>query len=286
MISTFVTLALSLIATSAVSALVVPRVTAPAGWDTAALEPYDTYHCRYIAIGCQSQHNTQFFSDCCHPLAANESVSVLPAQCQMPSGSTCNNGVLVSTGGSDDGCGDDPSSTPTASISASFSSSFPPFSVSVPTPSSSLPPVKITPVPTPSTSYPPVNVASTPSTTSTPTSTSTPSTGSSDSSLNYGGFGTYFYQNGVAGACGTVHSDSDFICAMDQSRYGNSGGVSSLCGKQVRITNQDNGNTITVTVADDCPTCQNANSIDLSVAAFQALDSLSVGDIPIVWSFV
>jgi len=73
---------------------------------------------------------------------------------------------------------------------------------------------------------------------------------------------------------------------MDQSRYGDSGGASSLCGKQVRITNQANGNTVTVTVADDCPTCQNENSIDLSVAAFQALDNLSVGDIPIVWSFV
>lgn len=257
MISTFVTLALSLIATSAVSALVVPRATAPAGWDTAALEPYDTYHCRYTAIKCQNQHNTQFFSDCCHPLAANENVSVLPAQCQMPSGVTCSNGEPVSNGGSDDGCDDGPSSTPTAS----------------------------TPVASPSSSPPPVNVAPPPATSSSP-STTTPSTGSSDSSLNYGGFGTYFYQNGVAGACGTVHSDSDFICAMDQSRYGDSGGASSLCGKQVRITNQANGNTVTVTVADDCPTCQNENSIDLSVAAFQALDNLSVGDIPIVWSFV
>ena len=25
---------------------------------------------------------------------------------------------------------------------------------------------------------------------------------------------TYFYQDGVAGACGVVHSDSDYICAM------------------------------------------------------------------------
>jgi len=91
---------------------------------------------------------------------------------------------------------------------------------------------------------------------------------------------TYFYQNGNAGACGTVHSDSDFICAMDQALYGNSGGASSLCGTQVQITNLNNGQTITVTVADDCPTCNNANSIDLSVGAFSALSALSVGEFP------
>ena len=28
--------------------------------------------------------------------------------------------------------------------------------------------------------------------------------------------GTFFYQNGVAGACGTVHQDSDLICAMGE----------------------------------------------------------------------
>lgn len=279
MISTFATVVLSLIATSAVSALAVPRATAPQGWDTAALESYDTYHCRYIALQCQNQHNTQFFSDCCHPLAAGESASALPAQCQLPSGSSCSSGELVSTGGSDDGCDDGPSSTPTASASASFTSSTT---------------VNFTPAPTTSSSSAPVNVAPPPTTKHTSTytssasnvaSTTAPSTGSSDGSLNYGGFATYFYQNGVAGACGTVHSDSDFICAIDQTRYGNSGNTSPLCGQQVRITNTDNGNTVVVTIADDCPTCANENSIDLSVAAFQALDSLSVGDIPITWSF-
>ncbi|KAG1878029.1 plant expansin [Suillus subalutaceus] len=293
MISAFATVVLSLIATSAVSARAVPRATAPQGWDTAALEPYDTYHCRYIAIGCQNQHNTPFFSACCHPLAANESASALPAECQLPSGSTCSNGELVSTGGTDDGCDDGPSSTPTASASTSFTSSTTVNFTPAPTTSSSSPTVSVAPAPTTtSSSSPPVNVAPPPTTSHTPTytssavaSTTAPSTGSSDSSLNYGGFATYFYQNGVAGACGTVHSDSDFICAIDQTRYGNSGNTSPLCGQQVTITNTDNGNTVTVTIADDCPTCANENSIDLSVAAFEALDSLSVGDIPITWSF-
>lgn len=293
MISPFATLALSLIATSAVSALYVPRATAPKGWDTVALESYDTYHCRYLALQCQNQHNTQFFADCCHPLAANESVSALPAQCQVPTGVSCSNGVLVSVATTDDGCGE-PSSTPASSAPTSSSSSA--AVKSTPAYSSSSTTVKSTPTPTPtpSSSSVPVNVAPAPTTSHTSThtsssavaSTTAPSTGSSDSSLNYGGFATYFYQNGNAGACGTVHSDSDFICAMDQTRYGNSGNASPLCGQQVQITNENNGNTVTVTIADDCPTCANENSIDLSVAAFQALDNLSVGDLPIKWKFL
>ena len=115
---------------------------------------------------------------------------------------------------------------------------------------------------------------------------------------------TFFYQDGNPGACGQVHSDSDFICAMgeyplmasiraselrplqDQIRYGDSGNASPLCGKQVTITNTDNGKSVTVTVADDCPTCDNDNSIDLSVAAFDAIASESTGEVPISWYFV
>ncbi|KAG9318687.1 hypothetical protein JVU11DRAFT_782 [Chiua virens] len=70
---------------------------------------------------------------------------------------------------------------------------------------------------------------------------------------------TYFYQNGNA----------------DQTRFGTSGPSSPLCGLQVQITNTNNGNSITVTIADDCPTCKNEDSIDLSVGAFEALSDLS-----------
>lgn len=66
---------------------------------------------------------------------------------------------------------------------------------------------------------------------------------------------TFFFQNGVAGACGTVHQDSDLIaaigsltlvllvitdCLIDQNRYGNSGLKSELCGQKVKITNPAN----------------------------------------------
>ena len=90
---------------------------------------------------------------------------------------------------------------------------------------------------------------------------------------------TFFYQNGVAGACGTVHSDSDLIAAMDSERYGSG----SLCGQQVTITNTDNGKSVTVTIADECPTCTNGNSIDLSTGAFDQIADESSGIVPISW---
>lgn len=33
-----------------------------------SLEPWPTYHKRYVALGCASQRNTAFFDSCCHPL--------------------------------------------------------------------------------------------------------------------------------------------------------------------------------------------------------------------------
>jgi len=135
---------------------------------------------------------------------------------------------------------------------------------------------------------------STPSTVAKPpsTQTSTSATPASSPSTNgggqvqTGGFATFFYQGGVAGACGTVHQDSDFIAAIDQNRYGDSGAQSSLCGKQVKITNTNNQKTVTVTIADDCPTCQNGNSIDLSVGAFTSIATEAEGMVPIDWEFI
>jgi len=116
----------------------------------------------------------------------------------------------------------------------------------------------------------------------------TPSSSSSSTSNQVftDGFATFFYQNGVAGACGTVHSDSDLIAAIDQTRYGDSGAVSPLCGQQVKIKNPANQQSVTVTIADDCPTCDNADSIDLSVGAFEQIADLSQGIVSIDWEFV
>jgi expansin (peptidoglycan-binding protein) len=76
------------------------------------------------------------------------------------------------------------------------------------------------------------------------------------------------------------------IPVKDQAWYGDSTLVSSLCGKQVEIINTDNQKSVTVTIADDCPTCDNANSIDLSVQAFDTLSDQYIGKIPIKWRFV
>ena len=96
-----------------------------------------------------------------------------------------------------------------------------------------------------------------------------------------------------------VHSDSDFISAIgkphialpvesesshshfpDLRRYGSISQPSPLCGQKIRVTNANNGKTVTVAIADACPTCPNANSMDLSIGAFQAIASLSDGQIP------
>jgi len=92
--------------------------------------------------------------------------------------------------------------------------------------------------------------------------------------------GTYFLQNGVAGACGTVHPDSAMIVALETQTY--AGG--SLCGKTITITNQKNGQTATGTCADECPTCSSPGSVDLSKGMFQALGGTEAeGTFPITW---
>jgi len=259
------TLAFSL--TVPVSSLVVPRATPPKGYQVDRLEPYDTYHTRYMALSCNTKHNTSFFNECCHPLLASESLSALPAQCTPSSVDTTvdsndndndddNDDDLPYCDDNDDG-NDDGNTTPPSTT---------------PTPAAPEP----TPTPTP-----------TPARQGTPAPAPAPPSGNSaDSSVQTGGFATFFYQNGVAGACGTVHQDTDMIAAIDGDRYGNLGAVSPLCGKQVKITNPQNQKTVTVTIADACPTCKNGNSIDLSVSAFQNIATLDQGMVGITWEFV
>jgi hypothetical protein len=100
--------------------------------------------------------------------------------------------------------------------------------------------------------------------------------------LTTGGVATFFTQNGVAGACGKVHSDNDIICALDTVTYANG----ANCGKTVAITNDKTGQTVNVLVADECPTCEDAQSIDLSEGAFKALGgTVEEGEFPISWKF-
>ncbi|GAA5884991.1 hypothetical protein JCM6882_007184 [Rhodosporidiobolus microsporus] len=120
------------------------------------------------------------------------------------------------------------------------------------------------------------------STSSASKSTSTSSSSSSSSSgSTYSGEATYYLQGGVAGACGTVHSDTDKVIALQSSMYGNG----SYCGKTVSITNTANSKTVTATVADACPSCSSSESIDLSQATFEAIGDLDTGVLTVEWSF-
>ncbi|THH20685.1 hypothetical protein EW146_g737 [Bondarzewia mesenterica] len=358
---------LAVFAVSAVNGVVVPRRDPPAGWATSYLEDYHVYHTRYLALSCQTQHNTEFFNQCCHPLLVcsitrrfyiktrrahaflfrllKTLATARPAQC-IPSTEASSSAAaaeptstVTTPVDTDDDCEDDgdgdsssvapatsqvataapssskvatappssskvatavPSSsveatnTPVSSSEVKTSVSVVPTSSFVPTTSASpVPTTSATPVPTTSSASSSSSTLPKPTPTYKPTTSSTsapaaastsPASGSGGDIL--GGFATFFYQNGVAGACGTVHSDEDFIAAIDQARYGNSGATSELCGKQVQITNTANQKTVTVTIADDCPTCNNGNSIDLSKGAFLAIAEESTGIVDIAWKFV
>lgn len=51
----------------------------------------------------------------------------------------------------------------------------------------------------------------------------------------------------------------------------------AYCGKTVIITRDSTGASIQALVADECPTCRDAQSLDLSLGAFEALGTLDEG---------
>jgi len=257
----------ALAAVSAVSGHVIRRQhkAAPSGWETSILQNYDEYHGRYLDWGCQKQHNTTYFDKCCHPLLNGEPISVLEG---------------IGCGCEDDNSSAPPSSTtPTPSQPAHVetSSSVPPSSSSKPA-HAALGKGNETPTPTPT----PTPISTPPkSSTSPPPAQTSASASGGGGDVHKGGQATFFTQNGVAGACGKVHQDSDLICAMDSALFSQ-----SICGKSVQITNTATGKSVTVVVADECPTCENANSIDLATGAFKMIGDASEGVLPIEWKFV
>ncbi|KAJ7709847.1 hypothetical protein B0H17DRAFT_1190999 [Mycena rosella] len=148
-----------------------------------------------------------------------------------------------------------------------------------------------TPEPTTSTKAQETTTSTTPKPTTTPKATPTTTTtadtstktaASSGGSFTLGGFGTWFTQNGVAGACGTVHKDTDFVVALQTTMYANS----ANCGRKIRIINLQNNKSVDGVVADECPSCTNIQSVDMSVSMFEALAALTVGEFSIKWEFL
>ncbi|KIY72160.1 hypothetical protein CYLTODRAFT_418137 [Cylindrobasidium torrendii FP15055 ss-10] len=104
---------------------------------------------------------------------------------------------------------------------------------------------------------------------SAPAQTTTASSGGQGT--GYSGTATYFFQNGVAGACGNVNSDDAFIVAIPYALWGDQNSRSDNCGKTVTMCNDKTGSCIDATVADLCPTCVGDYSIDLSQGLYNAL---------------
>lgn len=119
--------------------------------------------------------------------------------------------------------------------------------------------------------------------TSTTSTTSPVSTGLTDPSIVHNGIAT-FYSVG-ADNCGTSSTDSDYVCAISQQLYNtvaNSYSISEYCGHSINITY--GSKTIQVKVVDSCASCD-ANHLDLSPTAFQALADPNLGVIDITWEW-
>ncbi|SCV73832.1 BQ2448_6262 [Microbotryum intermedium] len=108
-----------------------------------------------------------------------------------------------------------------------------------------------------------------PSTTSTPT--------------RYTGQGTFFFQNGNAGACWVYNKESTPLVALDYRLYGNMNTKSQYCGKYLNITNTANGKSVVAIVADACPTCASKYSLDLSTGAYDQIGDRDTGILPLSW---
>jgi len=260
---------LTLATLSFARALPLAKRDGPTHW-WSGLEDYDTYHNRYLALDCEEHHKSSFFTACCHPRLKDADLSTIPEECRT----------------SDDDCddnGDD--NTPPAA------------------------PMNVEPSPP----------ASTPSSTSqaAATHTSTPKGGNNGNNGNNNGNGnggndngnggndngnggndngggngnvikgsgegTYYLQNGNAGACGTVHPDSAKIVALDIDLYGDDSKASQYCGKSITITNTNNGKSVQAIVADACPTCGKWGNVDMSVGAFTEIATEEEGEVPISW---
>ncbi|KAG8835291.1 Rho GTPase [Serendipita sp. 399] len=250
------------------------------------LESYWRYKNRYLSLGCGSQQGTDFYTTCCYPLTADESLSSRPSEC-TPSSLTC--GAPVSAAAASSPA---PAPAPTYNAESQNNYDYDDYEDDSDLPicedpdddgewhdtytDSSVPaytpdPSSEAPAPAPTDSGNNDNGGNTGNTgNDTPTG-----------DLHQGGHATYYYQGGNAGACGDYHGDYDYIGAIDSNYYGDLGAKSWWCGQRVRITRADNQRSVDIVIADVCPTCDGTEGFDLSVGAFQAIADLGEGYVPI-----
>lgn len=295
-------IALAAVASFAVAAPL-EKKGAPAGWAYGYLEDYDTYHTRYLALKCYEQKNTAYFQDCCRPMLSTENLKDnRKAYCTPSSDAKAAAVSSISAKGtaSASASADKASETEYVNVEASASSAAPSNAKVAAAYSSASSVVVVA-----SSTYPAAAASSsaaaveyvapvqkttstTPAWTPAPTTAApaatTAASNNNGQSFN-GGFATYFYQGGNAGACGTVHGDWDMIVAIDHEQWGSSGygSGSNTCGRWLTVTNTKNGKSVVAMVADVCPTCANGNSLDLSQGAFNAIATEAEGSVPISW---
>lgn len=288
-------LGLAALASTLVRAAPIDARGPPRHWATGYLEDYDAYHLRYLALGCQNKHNTTFFDDCCHPLLATQSLSDRPDYCTPnataiasassyiastslygpPTTTATVTGADATTTCTTDEATTTPATTPAAAATT------PTTTKAAPTTTTDTPKAVYAEPTTTKTTTTQAYVA--PTTQAAATTTKASSSGGG-SGTQTGGYATYFYQGGAAGACGNYHSDSDYIIAIDSAWWPDMGSsVSQYCGRWITVQNTNNGKTVTAQVADVCPSCVNGNSLDLSVGAFTAIASTGDGMVPINW---
>ncbi|KAG9104025.1 hypothetical protein FRC06_006105 [Ceratobasidium sp. 370] len=83
------------------------------------------------------------------------------------------------------------------------------------------------------------------------------------------------------GNCGSWDTDDHPIFAVSSAMY--QGGKN--CNQWAQLTNTKNGKTAYARMRDSCPSC-GYNDIDLSPAAFEALEPLDDGVFTVSWHFM
>ncbi|KAI8335823.1 RlpA-like double-psi beta-barrel-protein domain-containing protein-containing protein, partial [Chlamydoabsidia padenii] len=89
--------------------------------------------------------------------------------------------------------------------------------------------------------------------------------------------GTATYYNVGMGSCGEESSDDEFVVALSPAIMNH-----DLCGETIQVETDDGS--VSARVVDTCPACD-ADSIDLSPAAFDEIGDRARGRVDITWSF-
>ncbi|KAF9451855.1 hypothetical protein P691DRAFT_301638 [Macrolepiota fuliginosa MF-IS2] len=92
---------------------------------------------------------------------------------------------------------------------------------------------------------------------------------------------TFYNPGGLAGACGTILSQSDFSVALNTQQYG-SGFPGPNCFRQIIM--QSGGKQVTATILDECFTCPDGG-LDLTPGLFEFFAPLGDGLIHGDWWF-